>query len=97
MYILQCHCEMLALGARQCYLTSWGPAMTSVFPIQFDDELWALVEEWLVESRADDFVLSGSDLPEICKRIKAKCEEVAAQATKKIIRVNSVRNSRASG
>ena len=70
--------------------------MTSVFPINFDDELWTLVEEWLVESRADDFVLGGSEMPEICQRIKAKCEDLAAQATKKRIYVNSVRNSRAS-
>lgn len=97
MYILQVHAEMVALEADEAYLVSWGPVITRVYHIKFDAELWGLVEKWLTESRAEDFVLPGK-MPDICVEIMKRCEQIAKKATEdRNPPVNSVHASRGSG
>ena len=96
-YILQVHAEMVVLEADEAYLVSWGPVTTVVFHIKFDADLWKLVEEWLAQSRAEGFFLTGKKVPAICAEIKKKCEEIAKKATKdRSPPVNSVHASRGS-
>jgi hypothetical protein len=51
-YILQVHLHMKAIGARVADLLSWDPFSSTIFEIHFPDELWGMMEKYLLMSKA---------------------------------------------
>ena len=64
-YVLQVHAHMVALGARTAYLISWDPDSSTIYEMEFSDELWGLMKEWLLEWKV------STDPLQACEKTKA--------------------------
>ena len=56
---------MVALGARTAYLISWDPDSSAIYEMEFSDELWGLMKEWLLEWKL------STDPLQACEKTKA--------------------------
>ena len=87
-YVLQVHAHMVALGARTAYLISWDPDSSTIYEMEFSDELWGLMKEWLLEWKVSTEPLKA------CAKTKAVTDLaniLAQKATECSDRVASVR------
>ena len=91
-HLLQVHAQMKAVGVDKAYLISWGPDTSKVFPIQFNEELWGKMTEWIGHFWES---MGGEEAPQVCNKTKAVedlLNRVAAEIDKVAFPVNSWKN-----